>query len=334
MFTELTRTCRDRGDTVSKMKSTSRLFQFVASLTLLLASVASTSPAGASGLAKPTPGTAASIAAALKKAVTTTVLPAGSSPALSVLPYDGYTALFPGTCSSPSGLYICTWGPASPKKTIVLFGDSHAMMWVSAIEPAVVAAGDRLELLAYASCPVAALSSDSSACTTWRTAAIAAVNQLKPAAVIVAERSSHLFTSSNQLVSTADFQAGLTSTFTALTASGAALVALGDNPVYPLTGSGGGGPGVCLGSHPTHITLCGTTTNPTDPQWRNHAADEATAAVAAHGTFVNTTAWICLKTTCPPVVNKLIVYTDWSHLTATYAYYLSGVMKTAIRAIL
>ena len=25
---------------------------------------------------------------------------------------------------------------------------------------------------------------------------------------------------------------------------------------------------------------------------------------------------------------------DWSHLTATYAYYLSGVMKTAIRAIL
>jgi hypothetical protein len=42
------------------------------------------------------------------------------------------------------------------------------------------------------------------------------------------------------------------------------------------------------------------------------------------------TAFVCAKTICPPVVNKLIVYSDWSHITATYAYYLSGVVKSAI----
>jgi hypothetical protein len=267
-------------------------------------------------------------------ALSATSLSASVVPPVSKLSADVYFALFPTSCQP-----TCSWGNPSARKTVVLFGDSHVMMWVSAIEPAVLASGARLIVMADAGCPVASITAYNNganpgydtACSKWRSSTIAQLNAMKPATIIMAERTANLFSAPDQFATDSDIATGLATTFAALAPSGARLALIGDNPSFAPAGTW---PGVCLGAHPTAITTCATSTHPADPSARSHVAGEQAAASRAHVTFIDPTPWLCRNGVCPAVINNLIVYYDWSHLTATYAYYLSGVMKTAIARLL
>jgi len=322
-------------DKVAFMKPRHLVRQLVrVAIPVLVAAVTVSPLANAAGFKLPTPGTSASITKAVTSAVTLKKLPANILPTLAQLPYDAYYAIFPNSCQP-----TCTWGNPSASKTVVLFGDSHVMMWVSAIEPEVLAAGEKLQVISNAGCPVATLTpyvnganpGYNSACSTWRSTTISQLNAMKPAAIIMAERTTDLYSSPNTFTTDNEISTGLATTFSALAPSGAKLALIGDNPAYAPAGTW---PGVCLGAHPTAIQTCATKTNPTDPTAKNHLSAEQSAAAQARIPFVDPTPWLCHQGICPAVVNNLIVYQDWSHITATYAYYLSGVMKTAIASLL
>ena len=50
--------------------------------------------------------------------------------------------------------------------------------------------------------------------------------------------------------------------------------------------------------------------------------------------YVPTAQWFCSGTgaaqRCPMVINGMLPYFDWSHITVTYAHYLATVLKTAV----
>jgi hypothetical protein len=60
---------------------------------------------------------------------------------------------------------------------------------------------------------------------------------------------------------------------------------------------------------------------------------ESTAVAQAGATLIDPTSWFCTATTCPPVIANQIVYADNSHITATYAKWLSPLLTDALRKI-
>lgn len=62
--------------------------------------------------------------------------------------------------------------------------------------------------------------------------------------------------------------------------------------------------------------------------------DVAKATRKAGGRFLDTTGWFCFEDQCPLVVGHTITRLDGSHVTRTYATQLSGVFRTAFRALL
>jgi hypothetical protein len=64
------------------------------------------------------------------------------------------------------------------------------------------------------------------------------------------------------------------------------------------------------------------------------SAAEANAASVSGIGYVDTTKWFCkvtpTTTLCPAVINGMIPYFDWAHITLTYSLYLTNVLKTAV----
>jgi hypothetical protein len=290
--------------------------------------------AAAAAASAPPPGSSAQVKALVAASSKIKVLPSGLTPSLATAASDNASTVYPEMkvgCGTPTQ---CVYGDTSSAKTLVLLGDSHAEMWLSAILPYAVAHQLKVVVLSTLGCPVASvlvwLSSPPgyyTACTTARSNDVATIVGMHPAAVVIAERTAHLKRSPTAYFTNAQWQAGLLKTLHALAPSGARLVVLGDNTVLNLS------PLQCLAAYPTNVQHC-STKNP-NPRTVNltHVAAEKAAALQVHAAFVATVPWLC-ATTCSPVIGTMAAYWDAYHVTNTYATYLSKVMGTALTTAL
>ncbi len=58
---------------------------------------------------------------------------------------------------------------------------------------------------------------------------------------------------------------------------------------------------------------------------------EQAAVTGAGGSYVNTLYWFCsTESTCPPIVDGVLVYRDDNHITATYASFLTTPVEAAV----
>jgi hypothetical protein len=61
---------------------------------------------------------------------------------------------------------------------------------------------------------------------------------------------------------------------------------------------------------------------------------EANAASVSGVGYFDTTKWFCKvtpsQTSCPALINDMLPYFDWNHITLTYSLYLTNVLKTAV----
>jgi hypothetical protein len=228
----------------------------------------------------------------------------------------------------------CTFGDKSSSRLVVLFGDSHAWMWIAAIAPEMSTLHLKLQVLWSPGCPAATVSITPEipgdiTCPTWRSAAIALINQEKPRAVIVSERTTDVVASDGVTVlSAADWSTGLETTLSELRHTGRSLVVIGDVPAYEPEFF----PASCLTQYPTSLqTHCQTTVARTSATWQSHGTAEHTAATASGATFINPIPWLCHDNACSIVIGKYVVYSAWIHITVTYAAYLSGVMGVHLK---
>jgi hypothetical protein len=101
-------------------------------------------------------------------------------------------------------------------------------------------------------------------------------------------------------------------------------VFLGDTPTI----RGAGDVPDCLSQNPADIQQCGVSAD--DGLGAPGRDAEMKAATAAGAAVIDPGPWFCSAATCPPIIDKYVVYADASHITGTYAM----VQVPALRAAL
>lgn len=278
------------------------------------------------------------VAAALAKSAAATTVPANVNPPL---PYakrseappfvDGCLLGFLQTAIPP-----CVFGDTSSTKTVVLFGDSHATMWFPAFDAIAKARHWRLVVWTKATCPPVNISLFSpdlgrpyTECDQWRQAVLARIQSLHPRLVVLGTAPNY-DAAYNVVQDGPQWMAGLQSVISTIRAAGAHVLVMGPVPspdeVVPN----------CLSAHLSDVSACNIT--PRDRHvgigqvgYDNAGLVTEQAAVRAAGAyFVNVKPWFCTATTCPVVVEDLVVFRDNSHITVPYAKYLEPLIADEV----
>ena len=265
------------------------------------------------------PATLSQVEALVAASTSITSIPAALSPPVSAIGNDVPGAVLPGAGSCVSASRPCVFGLKTAKSTIVLLGDSHALMWSPAVDLAARARKVRLLFMWLPSCPQVATPLGSP-CTKWKNSAYAEVKKVHPLAVVLAER-----TTGNESSDTdAQWASSLEYLFKYLTTLTSKVIMIGDTPELPMD------PGPCLARFATSVQTCaGSTVTPSGAA-TTHAPAEATASSAVRRvSFIDPTPWLC-ATTCSPIIGTMVAYYDRSHLSGSYAAFLGGVMTHAL----
>jgi hypothetical protein len=290
--------------------------------------------AGANG--RPRPGTAAQVAHLVAVSHEITQVSPSVAAQLSG-PSDVPQRYYPAVANGCSTVTRCVFGDVRGKRTIVVFGDSHAMMWVPALDPIARRAGDRLVVLWAPACPASMVTgyayveevvTTNAECASWKATQIHSIHALRPTLVLIGERTGAIVhAATHARFTTAQWEAGLKATVTQLKAGlPMTKVAVLEDLVFfdadvP----------VCLSAYPSAVQKC-SVPNP-NPKYPGQQAAESEVARATGATFVRTRQWFC-TTHCSPIVGSIVTYYNEGHVSATYAEFLSGVLGTALAPLL
>lgn len=244
-----------------------------------------------------------------------------------------------GCHSGPYGAAIhpCVLGDPSGSVRITLFGDSHALQWLPALERLAKPRHWRIVAITKSACPSVDVSFREPyfpgalrSCRIWRDRGERWIRTHRQDLVIIANsRGYRLIDAHGELIPKArgqgSWRRGLGRTLRAMP-SGSKLLVLGDTPL----------PGIdvpaCLRAHPTRIDACERSRQRSTGS--GHDTAERAAAEANGATFSSLSRTICSYDPCPVVVSGLLIWRDRSHLTATYARQLAPSLWSIIVAVL
>lgn len=304
-----------------------------ATLAMLASALCLSASAGASSTSGlPTPGTPAQVAALVASSHKIDVLPSDLTPILKNVADNTPQRYYPVTKNGCAGVTKCVFGDTTAKTVLVLFGDSHAWMWLPALAPVATADHVRLILIWMPGCPAATVSvwnpdthSVLTACNTFRSKSIGEITKLDPALVLLASRTTNIYGPTDKLISNATWQAGLESTIAALHTKSTAVAVIGDITAFTVELP------ECIAAYPKHVQRC-SVPNP-NTHTNEHFAAEQAAAVAEGVPYINPQPWLCTAT-CSPVIGTMVAYFDSLHVTAVYAEYLTNVWSAAVTPLL
>ncbi len=314
-----------------------RVFRAIG-VTALLGTLAFAVP-GASAAASTTPSSP-SLSQLISYVVASSQLKHGpnvftSLPPLTKAADDDSGAMIPAPClSSATGVQAlptnpgvtCAFGDKSATKSLLLFGDSQASMWLPAFNIAGTILHWKVIFLAKLGCgpwisPVTS-AAGSSACSQWVHGEIAAANQLKPQVVVpigltLAELSDNQYPSTNQFVSE------VLSMVQGLAPSHAKVLILQEIPQF-YSYFTSATPESCLTVHSSSIQPCELTI-------KQVKAIETTVGLADVATIdhldtVPIRELFCGSKRCDVFVNSPgeshLIYQDWAHMNATYSAWI------------
>ncbi|NBV26544.1 MAG: hypothetical protein EBR99_04450 [Actinobacteria bacterium] len=261
---------------------------------------------------------------------------------LAAIPYSTYDwgkKLFPPRtnlgCATTTQ---CVFGSKQSKMTVVLFGDSHASMWVPALAPIARANHFKLIVIWLATCHVADVNVQYEpfgfgtiphyfdGCNTWLTKQIATIRSLHPKLVLLGERTTLVGHADKTPFTSAAWHDGLVRTITRLKTP-TTRVAIFEDLFW-----GNNLPGPCLSMNLKSVQRCATSY--TNPTVTGHQVAERKAARDTNTTFIPTHQWFCTTKTCSPVIGDYIPKRDQTHVSASYAQYLTTVIETALKPLL
>jgi peptidoglycan/LPS O-acetylase OafA/YrhL len=257
----------------------------------------------------------AAVAASVSPTAQHNPVPDGLSPSFETLALDfpviSHCAAGTNDATGP----ICHFGKVGSGRTLVVFGDSHALMWMTPLSRYAATRGWSLVPIIKVACSAAAAAGvqPSGSCAQWYPWAIAEIKQLKPAAIVFSES---YFSSETR---------GLTTEVDALRAISPTVVVFEDTPQMSFT------PTDCLLAPNATLGQCTTavTSSLTDPE-----ATIQSVARSAGAVFLPTWQWFCYDDLCPSVINKMIVYIDTAHVSNTYASYLTNPLARELDQVL
>ncbi|WEX76218.1 acyltransferase [Sinorhizobium numidicum] len=232
----------------------------------------------------------------------------------------------------------CEFGAANPKKTIVLFGDSHADHWSTPLKKIVENNGWRLVTYLKSSCSAASVSTWNSVlmrnyaeCDQWRSLVFREIASLKPDVVILSQYSSSYvrndinYISSHQ-IDVRDWAAGIKRSIETLESAGSDVVLLRDVPLHKSYLD------KCVARalwQERSTSVCdtprGEAVEETIP-----AAERKVVSEVANASYVDALDLFCNKTTCPAVIDGKLTFRDRHHIATPYAETLAAPLQRAI----
>ena len=209
----------------------------------------------------------------------------------------------------------CVYGNRRSKKTVVLFGNSHAMHWFPALERLAGPRDWRLVALTRAGCAMADVRY-ASRCDAWREHALRRIEEReRPRMVIVATSTSMglgAVVDGKRLSPKASvpyFRRGLVRTLRRLRATGARVIVIKDLPRSPRDVPD------CVAREPKRLERCAFRR-----EERPERAFDAQSADAVDGADpLDPAPVVCPDDVCHAVMGSALVYRDDNHFTATYA---------------
>jgi peptidoglycan/LPS O-acetylase OafA/YrhL len=272
-----------------------------------------------------------SVVKAVRAAKRGAKLPSPLVPALADLYTEAYK--FPPGCvpttAGQTTSPICTLGDASASKSIVVFGDSHAQMWMPTVLLMAEHDGWSVTPLVKSGCvpsswlgkgyrntPVATINQ----CHTWFQWARSEVRTLHPEVVLLAGCCGG---ASGRVLK--DTKAGYSSVAAAVKGSAEAVTLVADDDGIKKQ------PVDCLLARHATMRTCTTTWNST-----RFASNNSLAKLARSRGFgyLDTRGWFCAGFKCPFVVGHTVVYRDTGHITQAYARQLAVPFRNAFRRCL
>ena len=276
----------------------------------------------------PSPGTPKQVANLVAAAFRIQRLPSNLLPGLSQASTDDVGTYYPSTQFGCLGVSSCDFGDTRSRHAVVLFGDSHAQMWLTSLIPIAMKDKFKLLLIWRASCPAATVTvwnvqtgTTYTLCDHWRSLALHAIHRLNPSLVLLASRNTDITGIGNAPIPDLIWQSGLQHTIAVLKSRTTKVAVIGDiTPFSAILPD-------CLAAYPNHVQQCSTA----DPntQETNHFAAEAAAARAKGVPYINPHPWLCTSV-CSPVIGSMLGYYNNNHVSATYAAFLSTVWLSAL----
>ncbi len=239
-------------------------------------------------------------------------IPANLSPTIAKIPTEQTTI---GDCSGyhKESNTICQFGDASSHRTMVLFGNSHAVAWVPAFQSVAKQQGWQLFPVVKEACDFGEyLGSDRNAqCGVWYTWALGQLATIHPDLLVV-----------NAYDQGPGWEAATEQMLTDLSKVAGRVVVLADAPGQAKK------PVDCLQQDGATLATC--TSAESDAIVTSRAAQKAMAA--RHGVaFVDVSPWFCWDRSCPSVVGNRVVLVDIGHMTRTYSLHLAPLLVPALR---
>jgi peptidoglycan/LPS O-acetylase OafA/YrhL len=234
----------------------------------------------------------------------------------------------------------CVFGDTSSHTTVVLFGDSHATMWFPALDELANARHWRLIVWTKATCPpvdVTLVSPDLGRtyfeCDEWRSDVTALIQSMHPHLVVLGIAPN--YDAPYDVVQDGPaWLAGIERSVRTLRSSGARVLVLGpvESPDWVVPD--------CLSAHLNDVRACNVSPREAHDGPGLVGYDNAgiiaerNAVVRGGGAFVDVKPWFCTTTTCPVIVDNVLVFCDNSHITVQYADYLAPLVNDEVNLAL
>jgi len=211
---------------------------------------------------------------------------------------------------------VCRVGRTSSTKLIVLFGDSHAFMWLPAVLELAKRDGWAVVPLIRFGCTPGKWSADvwPAVCQAWFRWGIQQIRRLRPAVILLGGSIGERPSSETRAAT-----AGVIGAASRLRALGSVVV-IGDPEGLAYE------PVPCVLAPHASMASCTTTW----PRSSLAAYDTVARSVQRLGAgFLRTRGFVCYRRQCPAVVGHTLVWMDNSHLTGVYSARVAGPFRTA-----
>ncbi len=226
----------------------------------------------------------------------------------------------------------CTHGDQDGEKVAVVYGDSHAAMWIPAFDIIGQADGWQVIQLNKPGCIAPdfptysnVMGGEYTECIEYRAWAMDKIAEIEPDLVIVTSaRDGSLLSANGQGTTEGLDQAweeGLGRTLDNITPHADRVIVLGDQ-AYPTE------PGIkCLEANPNDAQKCGDDFH--DAVHADHNEMEARVAEEHGAAYVDTVRWMCTDEFCPAVIDGITVHRDRMHINENFAVWLSEALGNA-----
>jgi hypothetical protein len=217
----------------------------------------------------------------------------------------------------------CRYGADDASFTVVLYGDSHAAQWFSALEAIAEEREIELIVMIKGGCPTAAVSIPTATlartCPIWRDEAVALIAAEQPELVLVSA-------SAGYPNDDEEWGEGFAATMRRVVPNAGNVVVVGDTP------EAGVEPTDCLSRNVRRADVCSSNRDDVVAASRLAVEQEITAELGA--TYVDTTEWLCTESACPMMIGDILLYRDSTHLTTVASEWFRPLLEASLAPIL